>query len=111
MSHKTALWTFIACYLDFADIVDTYSCWDGVNLDSTDHKSHVAYSQGGGGATGGGNCPSSHPVKVPQIMYEIMWNVTEFSDRSQWPTDSRRPFVYAMNLGYVQPSGSSRLRS
>jgi hypothetical protein len=35
-------------------------------------------------------------------MYEIMWNVTEFADRGLWPTDGRRPFVYAMGLGYVQ---------
>lgn len=34
-------------------------------------------------------------------MYEIMWNVTEFSNRNMWPTDGRRPFVYAMGLGYV----------
>ena len=54
------------------------SCWDGKNLDSPDHQSHVAYSEGGwGGATGGGSCPSTHPVKLPQVMYELMWNVTE----------------------------------
>ncbi|KAI9151364.1 hypothetical protein HJFPF1_08566 [Paramyrothecium foliicola] len=75
------------------------TCWDGVNLDSPNHKTHVAYSQGGGGANGGGNCPSSHPVKLPQIMFEIMWNVTEFADRNMWPTDGSRPFVYAMGLG------------
>jgi hypothetical protein len=37
-------------------------------------------------------------------MYEIMWNVTEFSDRNMWPTDGRKPFVYAMNLGYDEIS-------
>jgi len=42
-------------------------CWDGKNLDSPDHKSHVAYGQGSG-ASGGGACPSTHPVKLPQIM-------------------------------------------
>jgi hypothetical protein len=75
------------------------TCWDGKNIDSANHKSHVAYSQGGGGANGGGSCPSTHPVRLPQIMYEIMWNVTEFSDRNMWPTDGSRPFVYAMGLG------------
>jgi hypothetical protein len=58
---------------------------------------HVTYS--GSGASGGGACPSSHPVKLPQIMYEIMWDLSGFSDKSQWPTDGRKPFVYSMNIG------------
>jgi hypothetical protein len=36
------------------------SCWDGRNLDSVDHKSHLAY-------TVAGSCPSTHPVAVPAI--------------------------------------------
>jgi len=36
------------------------SCWDGKNLDSSDHKSHMAYAIGG-------RCPKSHPVSVPAI--------------------------------------------
>jgi len=75
-------------------------CWDGKNLDSPDHQSHVAYGQGSG-ANGGGACPSSHPVKLPQIMYELMWNVTTFADKNLWPSDGSKPFVYSMNLGYV----------
>jgi hypothetical protein len=73
-------------------------CWDGKNLDSPDHKSHVAYGQGSG-ATGGGACPSSHPVKLPQIMYELMWNVTNFAnDKNAWPS-SGPAYTYSMNLG------------
>ncbi len=36
------------------------SCWDGANLDSADHKSHMAYAVGR-------RCPSTHPVPVPAI--------------------------------------------
>jgi Domain of unknown function (DUF1996) len=36
-------------------------CWDGVNLDSPDHKSHMAYGRWGVG------CPASHPVPIPEI--------------------------------------------
>jgi hypothetical protein len=36
------------------------SCWDGTNLDSADHKSHVAYAAAGA-------CPADHPVAVPAI--------------------------------------------
>ncbi|KAF2264360.1 hypothetical protein CC78DRAFT_553528 [Lojkania enalia] len=79
-------------------------CWDGKNLDSPDHQSHVAYGQGSG-ATGGGACPSSHPVKLPQVMYELMWNVTQFADRNMWPTDGSPPFVYSMNIGGAAAHG------
>ena len=36
------------------------SCWDGKNLDSLDHQSHMAYADRGA-------CPSTHPVAVPAI--------------------------------------------
>ncbi len=36
------------------------SCWDGRNLDSLDHKSHMAYPTRG-------ICPADHPVPTPQI--------------------------------------------
>jgi hypothetical protein len=38
-----------------------------------DHKSHVAYSNGGG--LGTPNCPSTHPVRIPQVMYEVVRRV------------------------------------
>ncbi len=39
--------------------------WDGENLDSPDHQSHMAH---GKGALGG---PSSHPVMLPQLQLQI----------------------------------------
>lgn len=44
-------------------------CWDGVNLDSADHKSHLTYAENG--------CPSSHPVALPEITFNISWRVPE----------------------------------
>lgn len=38
------------------------NCWDGANLDSPDHKSHMAYSDAGGAR----GCPASHPVPYPR---------------------------------------------
>lgn len=49
-----------------------------------------------------GACPSSHPVRVPQLAYETMWNTTAFNDKSMWPTDGSQPFVWSTgeNKGY-----------
>lgn len=41
------------------------TCWDGVSIDSDDHRSHVSYDIDGGYFEG--ECPDSHPVKIPEI--------------------------------------------
>ncbi len=41
-------------------------CWDGVNVDSADHHSHMAYSSRGA-------CPASHPVAVPQLQFSVVY--------------------------------------
>lgn len=68
------------------------TCWDGVNLDSPDHKSHVAYSLDG---QVGGPCPDTHPVKIPQILYEVAWDTSAFNDPNDWPEDGSQPFVFS----------------
>ncbi|KLU90340.1 hypothetical protein MAPG_09303 [Magnaporthiopsis poae ATCC 64411] len=75
------------------------TCWDGVNLDSPNHKDHVAYPVTGPAnfLTRGGACPASHPVRIPQLMYEVHWDTTGFNDRSLWPTDGSQPFVLSMD--------------
>lgn len=69
-------------------------CWDGVNLDSPDHKSHVAFPANGSFEMGSA-CPESHPVKIPQLFYEIMWNTTAFNNPDEWPEDGSQPFVFS----------------
>ena len=44
------------------------SCWNGVDLDSADHKSHMAYPVDG-------ECPPTHPVAVPMIEFKVSWPV------------------------------------
>ncbi|KAH8745582.1 hypothetical protein F5883DRAFT_609643 [Diaporthe sp. PMI_573] len=62
------------------------TCWDGVNLDSADHKSHVTFGYNG--------CPSSHPVRLPQVFFETVWDTGVFPE-SEWPEDGSQPFVWA----------------
>ncbi|KAI1141377.1 hypothetical protein F5Y05DRAFT_409932 [Hypoxylon sp. FL0543] len=73
------------------------TCWDGKNTDSADHKSHVAYPEGSADAGVGayGTCPESHPVKIPQVMYEVMWDTRPFNDPDLWPEDGSQPFVWS----------------
>jgi hypothetical protein len=42
------------------------SCWDGINLDSPDHQSHMAYSVRG-------RCPDGHPVAMPAIQVNLRY--------------------------------------
>lgn len=72
-----------------------HSCWDGKSLDSPNHKDHVAYPVTGPAdfLSLGGNCPATHPVRIPQLMYEVVWDTTPFNDKSEWPEDGSQPFV------------------
>ncbi|KAE8446199.1 hypothetical protein EG329_012424 [Mollisiaceae sp. DMI_Dod_QoI] len=70
------------------------TCWDGVNLDSEDHMSHVSYPASGTFESNG-PCPSTHPVQVPQLFFEVVWDTTKFNDKSLWPEDGSQPFVWS----------------
>jgi len=54
------------------------SCWNGIDLDVPDHKSHVAYPAIGN--YNGGVCPKSHPVAIFSIFYEFYFEVGQFPD-------------------------------
>jgi len=74
------------------------------NIDSADHKSHVAYPASGTFESTG-PCPASHPVKLPQVMYEVMWDTRQFNTKELWPQDTtKQPLVYSTGdpLGYGQ---------
>ena len=70
------------------------ACWDGKNLDSPDHQSHM-FSTTLGGFQIASPCPASHPVRMPQVAYETMWDTTPFNDKSLWPEDGSQPFVWS----------------
>ena len=42
------------------------NCWDGKNLDTPDHQSHMAYSVRG-------RCPADHPVALPALQVNIRY--------------------------------------
>jgi hypothetical protein len=56
-------------------------CWDGVNLDSPDHKSHMSYPVNGA-------CPATHPVPLPEVSYNIIYDVKEANAPLRWRLSS-----------------------
>ena len=53
--------------------IDFKQCWDGKNLDSPDHKSHMSDRVGVPG-TNRAICPADHPVRIPLIGYNIHYS-------------------------------------
>ena len=47
-------------------IISFPNCWDGKNLDSQDHRSHMTRSHND-------PCPSTHPVRLPMVTYLVYW--------------------------------------
>jgi len=70
------------------------TCWDGVNLDSPNHRDHVAYPESGTFESGG-PCPATHPVRLPQLLLETVWDTKAFNNKADWPADGSQPFVWS----------------
>ncbi|BGP07987.1 hypothetical protein JCM10049v2_003832 [Rhodotorula toruloides] len=68
------------------------SCWDGKNVDSASHQSHIAYPAGGES----GPCPDTHPVRIVTLFYEIMWSVDPWKDKWSQAMNKTQPFVLSM---------------
>jgi Domain of unknown function (DUF1996)/Domain of unknown function (DUF4124) len=66
------------------------NCWDGINLDSPDHISHMAYSANDFQRADGSwyktpnNCPSSHPVAVPVVTINADYYATTDAGTANW---------------------------
>lgn len=47
----------------------------------------------------GGPCPASHPVRMPQLFYEVIWETKQFNNKADWPSDGTQPFVWSFGDG------------
>jgi hypothetical protein len=43
----------------------------------------------------GGPCPKTHPVRLPQILLETVWDTKAFNNKADWPSDGSQPFVWS----------------
>ena len=83
-------------------------CWDGVNLDSANHKSHMAFPAG----VDNGLCPPSHPVHLITIFYEVLFNVAHFNglnDGGRFVLANGDPTGYGLHADFMNGWDSSVL--
>lgn len=68
-------------------VIHSPDCWDGKNLDSADHRSHVAF--GGYGDWGYYKCDAAHPYVIPTFTMGIWFTVDDNLNRSgTWTTST-----------------------
>ncbi|KAI0301542.1 hypothetical protein B0F90DRAFT_1667895 [Multifurca ochricompacta] len=76
------------------------SCWDGVNLDSPDHKSHMAYPDG----VDNGMCPPSHPIHLVSLFFEVYFEVAPFNalnDGGRFVLANGDPTGYGLHADFM----------
>ena len=84
--------------------IDFPICWDGVNLDSPDHKAHVIGAEqykltdASGKDSYPWRCPPAHPVVLPTISYNIHYAIPDAQAVGRW---------YLSSDHYPAPAGSS----
>lgn len=72
--------------------VEFMNCWDGVNLDSPNHRDHMDFSDYG-------TCPSTHPKKLPTITMKVYYPVTT-DGTANWRLSSDMYAKNGYNAGY-----------
>ena len=65
-------------------------CWDGTNLDSPDHKSHMAYPNYSSAGKFASKCPATHPVMLPELTehFDYPVNAGQETAPSHWRLSS-----------------------
>ncbi|KAJ6441360.1 pantothenate transporter liz1 [Purpureocillium lavendulum] len=76
------------------------SCWNGKDLDSPDHKSHMAFPAIGD--YNGGVCPESHPVAIVSVFTEFFYNTRQVTDFNRWVYSEGDGIGYGLHGDYLQ---------
>jgi len=75
------------------------SCWDGVHLDTPDHKSHMAYPYIGD--FNFGVCPESHPKALFSLFYEFFYTTSVYNDIDRFAFANGDPTGYGFHGDFV----------
>ena len=73
-------------------------CWDGVNLDSPDHKGHMSFVVWNNDLRRN-LCPKTHPVTLPALTQKIQYRVFDNGETARWRLSSDA-YSKAMPGGY-----------
>jgi len=57
------------------------TCWDGKNLDTADHRSHVSFATNAG-------CPADHPYVIPEIAIQAFYTTDANFLAGKWHLSS-----------------------
>lgn len=76
-------------------------CWDGRNLDSADHKSHMTYLVKGA-------CPAGYPVLVSQTQLHVQWNIHDAASGA--PLSLASGSIYSMHADFFNAWDPARLQ-
>ena len=76
-------------------VINFPAYWDGVNLDSADHKSHMSYAP-----------DATHTVQIPDITYNIRYDIVTGDDTNKWRLSSdmystSTPGGYSLHADYM----------
>lgn len=72
-------------------MISAPTCWDGKNVDSANHRDHVAYPSYG--SWGYLRCDAAHPYQMPRFQMSVFYTVAIGDDLTQWhfSSDEMRP--------------------
>lgn len=76
-------------------VISTPECWNGVDLDSKDHRSHLA-AMVRDRNSGQLACAVSHPVIIPQFTMGVMYSIEAGDDPTKWELSSDHMLPAAM---------------
>ena len=75
-------------------------CWDGINLDSPNHKDHMAYPSHRTDQLPSFYCPATHPIAFPQITVNVHYTVNSVDKLEKWRLASDNYTFNGTNAGY-----------
>src|SRR5437868_2846014 len=64
--------------------IEAPTCWDGKNLDTADHRSHIVYAPDGTDKGMGYVCPADHPYVLPLISYQWLYTLDDNFVAGKW---------------------------
>ncbi|MDF2460705.1 MAG: hypothetical protein K0S68_108 [Candidatus Saccharibacteria bacterium] len=71
------------------------NCWDGRNLDSADHKSHMSY------AAPSAACDTAHPVRLPQLTYAQRYPTDAFRGKTLTIASMMPNSLYTLHADFM----------